>query len=123
MKKLTLAITMVAIIAAVPAFAGEWHAGATNVCTDCHTMHFSMQHNWDGTSPVATTPQAGGNWLGDSGPNERLLKLPANELCLSCHDGQSFAPDVVGVNANAAPTGGRSAGALNETGLGTQYET
>lgn len=112
-RKLTICFALLAAVS-LPLLAGEWHANSTNVCTDCHTMHFSMQHNWDGTTPVATTPQPNGNWLGTTGPNARLLKLPANQLCLSCHDGQSFAPDVVGVNFNVAPTQGRSAGAIND---------
>lgn len=123
MKRITLAILLVAIVAAVPVFAGEWHAGGTNVCTDCHTMHFSMQHDWAGSSPVSTTVQANGNWLSTNGPNEFLLKAPANQLCLGCHDGQTFAPDVLGVNANASPTQGRRAGALNDSSQGTPYET
>jgi hypothetical protein len=122
MKKLTMAIMMVAIVAAVPAFAGEWHAGTTNVCTDCHTMHFSMQHDWAGSNTVSTTGKADGNWLSTSGPNEFLLKAPANQLCLSCHDGQTFAPDVLATNANASPASGRRAGALNEAGLGAPYD-
>ena len=28
------------------AMAGEWHSGTNNVCYDCHTMHFSMQHGF-----------------------------------------------------------------------------
>jgi hypothetical protein len=122
MKRLVL---MVAIAAAVafPVIGGEWHAGTTNVCTDCHTMHFSMQHNWDGTSPVSTTAKAGGDWLSSSGPNQFLLKAPANQLCEGCHDGQTFAPDVLGVNVNAAPTLGRSAGALNDPTQGLTYDT
>jgi hypothetical protein len=52
----------------------------------------------------------------------RLLKAPANQLCLSCHDGQTFAPDVLGLNTNASPSQGRSAGALNDPALGTPYE-
>jgi cytochrome c553 len=113
MKKLTMAIMMVAIVAAVPVFAGEWHAGNTNVCTDCHTMHFSMQHSWNGGA-VSTTGTANGNWLSTSGPNEFLLKAPPNQLCLSCHDGQTFAPDVLYNNTNPSPSGGREAGALNQ---------
>ena len=110
MKKLLIAVVALVAVIAFPAIAGEWHAGTTNLCSDCHTMHFSMQHNWDGTTPVSTTSQPGGNWLGASGPNHRLLKLPANQLCEQCHDGQTFAPDVLGVNANASPVNGRSAG-------------
>jgi hypothetical protein len=78
LKKLTM---IVAATFAASAYAGEWHAGENNLCTDCHTMHFSMNHNWDGTTPVATTPQKDGNWLSATGPNHYLLKAPANELC------------------------------------------
>jgi hypothetical protein len=102
---------------------GEYHAGGTLLCYDCHTIHFSMQHNWDGTTPVPTTPQSGGNWLSNNGPNEFLLKDTANNLCLGCHDGQTFAPDVLGVNTNASPANGREAGALNEAALGAPYDT
>jgi hypothetical protein len=129
-RKLTISIALLAAVS-FPLLAGEWHAGATNVCTDCHTMHFSMQHNWDGTTPVPTVPtnvtSAGmsGNWLGTVGPNQRLLKAPVNQLCLTCHDGTTFAPDVLGVNTNAGASviQGRSAGALNTPALGTPYET
>ena len=107
--------------------AGQYHAGGTLFCYDCHTMHFSQSHNWDGTTPVPTSPPSGltstGNWLSASGPNEKLLKAPANQLCLSCHDGQPFAPDVLGVNGNASPANGREAGALNDQALGAPYET
>lgn len=123
MRKSLVAIFAIACTAALPAAAGEWHANSTNVCTDCHTMHFSQTHNWDGTSPVSTSPQPDGNWLGGTGPNMRLLKLPANQLCLSCHDGQTFAPDVMGANTNASPSQGRAAGALNEAALGAPYDT
>lgn len=120
-SKLTILAAALAILA-VPAFAGEWHAGSTNVCTDCHTMHFSQQHNWDGPGAPSTSSAAGGNWLSTSGPNEFLLKAPVNQLCLACHDGQTFAPDVLGVNVNASPSQGRRAGALNEDVLGAPYD-
>ena len=112
-RKLFAALAILAA-AAFPAFAGEYHSGANLECYDCHTPHFSMQHNWDGTIPVPNTPAPNGNWLGATGPNQFLLKLPANQLCLACHDGQTFAPDVMGANNNASPTQGRAAGALNE---------
>jgi len=121
MRKLALLIAG-AFLLTLPATAGEWHAGATNLCTDCHTMHFSMQHDWTGGA-VSTTPKADGNWLSTNGPNQFLLKDKANNLCLGCHDGQTFAPDVMGQNANASPTNGRSAGALNEATLGAPYDT
>jgi Doubled CXXCH motif (Paired_CXXCH_1) len=129
-RKLTICFALLAAVS-FPLLAGEWHAGATNVCTDCHTMHFSMQHNWDGTTPVPTVPTnvttagTSGNWLGASGPNMRLLKAPVNTLCLTCHDGQTFAPDVLAVNTNsgAGVTTGRGAGALNEPTSGAPYDT
>ena len=120
---IAVVLAVAVALAAVPAVAGEWHAGTNNICADCHTMHFSMQHNFDGTTPVPTNPALNGNWLSGSGPNAFLLKAPANELCLSCHDGQSFAPDVLGANANASPTQGREAGALNDDALGSPYDT
>jgi hypothetical protein len=129
MKRILVAVVALVVAAALPALAGEWHSGGNNVCTDCHTMHFSMQHNWDGTTPVPTVPTVSaagmsGNWLGASGPNQFLLKAPANQLCLTCHNGQTFAPDVFAVNTNAGsqPTG-RSAGAVNDPTAGAPYDT
>jgi hypothetical protein len=107
------------------ALAGEWHAGSTNVCTDCHTMHFSMQHDWTtgGAVSGSLVGSANGNWIGTVGPNDFLLKLPPNQLCLACHDGQTFAPDVLGNNINPSPTNGRQAGALNDPTQGAPYDT
>jgi nitrate reductase cytochrome c-type subunit len=113
------AIITFGFLIAIPAIAGEYHYGAALLCADCHTMHFSQSHNYDGTTPVSTTPQDNGNWLGTSGPNPYLLKLSENNLCLACHDGQSFAPDVLGANFNSYV---RQAGALNRPGLNTPYE-
>jgi hypothetical protein len=121
MKKLIAWCAVVALIA-LPVTAGEWHTGQNNLCTDCHTMHFSQQHNWDGTTPVSTEPAKDGNWLSTTGPNHYLLKAPANQICLACHDGQTFAPDVMGINTNAAPSQGRSAGALNEVSGAAPYD-
>ena len=121
--KRTMVIIAISALVALPAMGGEWHSGTNNLCTDCHTMHFSMQHNWDGTTPVPTVPAPDGNWLGATGPNHYLLKLPVNELCLTCHNGQSFAPDVFELNFNAAPTQGRMAGALNNLTSAAPYET
>lgn len=114
-----LAAVMV-IGAATAGRAGEYHASGTLLCYDCHTMHYSMTHGWDGGA-VSSTVTPGGNWLGTTGPNEFLLKAPVNELCLACHNGTAVAPDVLEVNANASPVQGRSAGALNLSG-GSPYE-
>ena len=117
LRKLVLAALAIATLVAFPALAGQYHSGATLFCYDCHTPHHSMQHGYSGgavnTDPGAITGQSGfgGDWMPAGTPNDYLLKLPANELCLACHDGQSFAPDVHGDNTN--PTYVRSAGATN----------
>lgn len=123
MKRTLILLASFAVVAlwAGIASAGQYHSGGSLLCYDCHTMHYSMQHGFTG-GPVGTTPQPGGDWLGTSGPNEFLLKAPANALCLACHDGQSMAPDVLGVNANPAPTQGRQAGALNDQSGASPYE-
>jgi hypothetical protein len=122
MNRKAALVLAILVAAAFPVIAGEWHANGTNVCTDCHTMHFSMQHDWDSINAPSTTPAANGNWLSSSGPNWYLLKAPANQLCASCHDGQTFAPDVIETNTNTtALTQGRSAGAMNDTNA-TPYE-
>lgn len=126
MRRVIIVMAAVAGLAlwAGVASAGEWHSGTNNICWDCHTMHFSQSHQWGSGDAVSSgTPTPGGNWLGSTGPNQFLLKMPVNELCQTCHDGQTFAPDVVGVNPNdASYTQGRRAGALNKAGLGSPYE-
>ncbi|HQQ76152.1 MAG TPA: cytochrome c3 family protein [Thermoanaerobaculia bacterium] len=98
------------VIVAAPARAGEYHYAETLLCSDCHAMHFSMQHDWDGTTPVSATAQPNGDWLGATGPNQYLLKAQESQLCLSCHDGQTWAPDVYGANTGTAYV--RQAGAI-----------
>ena len=93
---------------------GEYHSGSTLVCYDCHTMHYSQQHQYDGSQGAGLPPLAGG-------PNTYLLRADGlNALCLACHDGQSFAPDVLGVNANSYV---RQAGALNDQAGAAPYES
>ena len=95
----TLALALVA----GTAMAGDYHSGTSAVCADCHTMHYSQQHDFAG-GPAPTFDAAG--------PFERLLKNDPNKLCLSCHDNQADTADVVGVNTgNAGDV--RQAGALN----------
>ncbi|HQP92970.1 MAG TPA: hypothetical protein PK570_03310, partial [Thermoanaerobaculia bacterium] len=118
MNRRLLVLTTALALVALPVVAAEWHTADNNVCTDCHTMHYSMQHGFAGGSVTFGSQTVDGNWLGgpNEGPNHYLLKQPANDLCIACHDGQPFAPDVVGMNSNPSPANGRSAGALNEVG-------
>ena len=84
---------------------GTYHNGALLVCTDCHTMHASMQHNYaGGTGPegnISSFPYT-------QTPNNKLLKQSGIGLCISCHDGKSGTPDVIGADSNGLSE--RSAG-------------
>jgi hypothetical protein len=66
------------------AVAGDWHYGASMVCSDCHT-----QHNSENGQPMRTD--------NNPAPAAMLLRrATALELCLSCHDGSNpNAPDVI----------------------------
>ena len=88
------------------ALAGDFHNGVTLNCQDCHTMHYSQSHGYN--------PDGSGNFttLGN-GPHEYLLRNDINDLCLSCHDNQAWAPDVFESHGNGYV---RQAGALNELG-------
>jgi len=88
----------------IGALAGDFHRNATLVCSDCHTMHFSQQHGYAADGTGFFTP------VGGAGPHHYLLRNEVNDLCLTCHNGSSFAPDVLGANTNAYV---REAGALN----------
>lgn len=106
------AALVLALAAGAAAFrtapAGEYHYGANLFCSECHTAHDSQRHRLDGGAFPGDAP-----WdeapLG-AGPNNSLLRQgTVNALCLSCHDGQTFAPDVRGENSVASV---RAAGAL-----------
>lgn len=113
MRYLAIAATAVLLImaAAGTTEAGFYHFADQLLCPDCHTMHASQQHGYnpDGTgffNPV------------DATPHEFLLRNEINDLCLSCHDNQTFAPDVFEQDISS---GVRQAGALNEVGGNAQY--
>ena len=102
-----LAILAIVAIAFAPgsARAGDYHSSSTLICSDCHVAHFSVSHEYNEGADVPVP-------LGPVGPNPRLLKAAdANELCLTCHDGQTDVPDVFGANSGTA--GNRMGGALN----------
>jgi len=91
---------------AVPLF----HNAGDLVCADCHITHASQSHYMDAAEPGRNEviPYAGD-------PNPKLLRAgDPVDLCLTCHDNQSFAPDVVGANINGSMS--RSAGFFGEPG-------
>ena len=98
----------VLLMLSVPSEGGDYHVTDKMICSDCHSMHFSEQHTYEGAFGGGTPPLSGG-------PNPFLLRQPESDLCLSCHDGKDFAPDIKGINSN--DTYVRAAGALT-TGSG-----
>ncbi len=106
MKRLILALAVVALGGlASAAMAGDYHIGTNLVCSDCHVAHYSQSHPYgDGRTEVP---------LGTAGPYEDLLRNDPNDLCLTCHNNNSAAPDVFGVNTGIQTGQVRRAGALN----------
>lgn len=106
MKRLILSLTVACVVALpVAALAGDYHVGSTLPCYDCHTMHYSQSHEFStdiagfGTIPLTT-----------GGPHANLLRKEPNELCLSCHNNNAWAPDVFGQGTGPAV---RLGGGLN----------
>ncbi len=88
-------------------FAGDYHFGVGLICSGlpCHALQ-----------PVARLqPERHGQLWSHcaDGPYHYLLRNDINDLCLGCHDGQAFAPDVFEAHSNGYV---RQAGALNEVG-------
>jgi len=110
MKGVIGAVAVLAI--AGSAWAGDYHSGATLNCSECHVMHFSQSHGYNGSGIF--TP------LGGDGPHEHLLRNEINDLCLSCHNAQTFAPDVFGAGTQSGLV--RQAGGLNDAALGAPYD-
>ena len=104
MRGLTTFLTALFIAGAVGiAAAGDFHSGASLNCSDCHVAHASQQHGY--TVGGLFVP------IGAGGPFNNLLRDEEVKLCLTCHNNQSFAPDVFGANGGTA--GLREAGGLN----------
>lgn len=109
---LSAALALLPVALATPATAGDYHNGLTLRCSQCHIMHFSQSHgyNANGTGDYMN-PYAGG-------PFEFLLRAQPNDLCLSCHDNNAIAPDVLGAaNTGNEPSAVREAGYLNRLGI------
>ncbi len=110
MKKAVCLLGAVALVvcAAFVATAGDFHNGTSLTCSDCHVMHYSQSHGYNSDGGGTYTA------LGSAGPYHYLLRNDINSLCLTCHDGTGFAPDVLGANSNVYV---RQAGALNRLGV------
>lgn len=105
-KHLVTGVTVVAVLGlASLAFAGDFHYNQNLVCSDCHVMHAQQSHG--------NNPNGSGNYITPVGTHHYLLRNEINELCLSCHDGVAWAPDVFEGHTNGYV---RQAGALNEEG-------
>jgi len=107
MKKVLLLGIAVAALLVGSAMAGDYHSGATLNCAECHVMHYSQTHGYNADGTGITVG------LGASGPYHFLLRDEVNNLCLGCHDNQTFAPDVLAANGGSVPLNGRQAGGLN----------
>jgi hypothetical protein len=106
------ALSIASVIVTSAAFAGDHHKNGTLRCADCHVMHFSQSHGYN--------PDGSGFFAGPGagGPHHFLLRAEINDLCLSCHDQNGFAPDVLGAaNGGNGPTDVRLAGYLNRLGV------
>jgi hypothetical protein len=110
--KTTLAMLgMVALLMCLPMVAagGDFHTGTALKCSQCHTMHYSQQHADDAGDDVTLA----------GGAKNQLLRQAGNALCLSCHENNVLAPDVLSTNTGKTPGDVRQAGALNSAGFGT----
>lgn len=127
MKSLKVLLSAAAMIVAMPLLAADaYHAGQYANCSDCHTMHASVHDNQGATQVDApTSPTTSGGtgvniWLPVQGDAEHyLLKGTEASICITCHDGKTFAPDVVGATNSFTAGGGtavRSAGFVNGNG-------
>lgn len=100
---------------ALAADAGDYHAGETLRCGDCHIMHYSQSHAYDAGGFVGNVP------LGGAGPYRSLLRNRVNDLCLACHDGNVMATDVLGaINAGSQAGIVRHAGYLESLQIGLE---
>jgi len=124
MKRITILLSAALMIVALPMLAADaYHAGQYANCSDCHTMHASVHDNQGATQVAAPNdPASGGGtgvniWLPTSvqgNPEHYLLKGTEESICIACHDGKAFAPDVVGANSFATTV--RAGGFLNGGG-------
>jgi len=102
------------LILDTPPFTPGYHNGDDLVCSDCHIMHASMQHNYGYndayTYPLEINPAA----------NHLLKANNSLMLCLNCHQDKAGVPDVMGpdVNGGYLRAGGQfgDVGTINDNG-------
>jgi hypothetical protein len=114
MRKWTIALAALAL-SALPVLAqSNYHYNENMNCSDCHSMHASAHNNLtDGsaiTTPNTTPSQAINPYYPapNPGPGHHSL-LKAADVCATCHDGKTWAPDVIDDNVNGYA---RSAGGV-----------
>lgn len=130
------AVVVVLVWSGVPAFAGDpalegtFHAAGKLVCSQCHTMHYSVA----GVAPTGAPPFPGSPGNADAGgPFKHLLtKSKISDLCLTCHDlagsnaafvsGTSTPPKVKGAVVNKLPGGNFTDTAATAAGLGKGHK-
>lgn len=116
MKRTFILLVALVLIVPVAALAGDYHKGLTLNCNECHVMHAQQSHGYNANGGGIFTPVAG------TGGHEYLLRNEINQLCLSCHDNQTFAPDVLEGNGGTAVPNGRIAGALNMNNVAPYFD-
>lgn len=116
MRKVIYLLTALMALMISNAVAGDYHSGTTLACQECHVMHYSQTHGYNANGSGITVD------MGTDGPYHYLLRNHINDLCLTCHDNQSFAPDVLAENGGSLPTNGRQAGALNRDNVAPYFD-
>lgn len=92
-----------------PPFTPGFHNGDDLVCSDCHIMHASMQHDYGYDDPYSYPYTV-------DPPANHLLKAPdALSLCLNCHQDYAGIPDVIGPDVNGGLL--RGAGEMDLPGV------
>jgi hypothetical protein len=106
MKRMTVLFSALLLAGTASlAFAGDYHAGLSLVCSDCHVAHASQSHAYSTGGIIPT--------VGSGAPFNNLLRDDENKVCLTCHNNNSVAPDVLGMNNVGGPAAIREAGGLN----------
>lgn len=79
-----------------------YHNGVELICSDCHTMHASQQHDYSGAGPAWST----------TATEKLLVRTTTEQVCLSCHDQHASIPDVMTADVNGLGDD-RAAGQFN----------